>query len=74
MSTTPRPPYHDCGGTIHEGEHFTCGRVVLMRDPTNPADACPGGLTVCVECVDEFTPFLKVAYDARAVRQEMSAD
>jgi hypothetical protein len=59
-----------CSGTVHKGEWFQCGRVVLQRDPTKPAEACPGGLTICWDCSDEFGEFMKAAYDARAVRME----
>jgi hypothetical protein len=59
-----------CGGTVHEGEHYTCGRAVLRRDPARREDACPGGLVMCEGCVDEGVEFLRAAYDAAAKRAE----
>jgi hypothetical protein len=63
-----------CGGIMHKGPWFQCGRAVLMRAPTNRAEACPGGLGVCWDCSSEVGAFLKAAYDARAVRMEHRPD
>jgi hypothetical protein len=53
-----------CGGTIHNGEFYQCGRVVLTRDPNRKEEACLGGLTTCWDCADDFAEFIKRAYDA----------
>ncbi len=65
---------------------YKCGRSVLSRDPTDPAQACPSGqrgsegregptgLQICIDCVDEVGNFFQRAYDARAVRMEHKAD
>jgi hypothetical protein len=63
-----------CGGTIHEGEFYQCGRAVLMRDPNRQEEACPGGLAICGDCADDFAEFMSAAYDARARRQEWETD
>jgi hypothetical protein len=63
-----------CGGTMHKGQWFQGGRVVLTRDPNRQEEACPGGLTVCEDCSEEFGQFLKAAYDAQARRAEHRAD
>jgi hypothetical protein len=61
------PPYE------HNGVHYTCGRIILKRDPTGP-EACPsyggGGLRMCTDCQDVVLDFMRRAYDARAVRME----
>ena len=60
--------------TYHEqdpnGILYQCGRSVVYRDPTNPAEACPGGMMVCGGCVDAFGEFMEHAYNARARRKE----
>jgi hypothetical protein len=63
-----------CEGTTHNGEFYQCGRVVLRRDPNRKEEACPGGLTTCSDCMDEFAEFLRRAYDARARRKEWERD
>jgi hypothetical protein len=63
-----------CGGTIHNGEHFACGRTVLRRDPNRKEEACPGGLCVCEDCADDFAEFLQRGYNAAARRAEHRAD
>jgi hypothetical protein len=59
-----------CPGRVYDGEFYACGRTVLYRDPAKKEGGCPGGLFVCGSCVDDFGDFMKVAYDAQAVRQE----
>ncbi len=63
-----------CGGTIHNGTYYACGRVVLTRDPNRQEEACPGGLSVCWDCMEEFGEFMRRAYDARARRKEWQED
>lgn len=63
-----------CGGTIHEGRYYTCGRAVLLRDATRPEAGCPDGLVVCDRCADPFADFMRRAYDARARRKEWEED
>ena len=51
-------------------ELYQCGRSLLYRDPANPAQACPGGTYICLDCIDDFEEFMTQAYDARARRKE----
>jgi hypothetical protein len=51
-------------------EMHRCGQTLLERNPENQAEACLGGLVVCVDCVDIFEEFARRAYDARARRME----
>jgi hypothetical protein len=56
----------------HTGEYelHRCGQTLLERDPTNQAEACLGGLVICMECIEVFEEFAQLAYDARARRME----
>lgn len=63
-----------CGGTVHEGTYYACGRTLLVRDPNRQEEACPGGLATCYDCMDEFAEFMRRAYDARARRMEHKAE
>jgi hypothetical protein len=69
MSTPPSP--QPCPRRAYDGEFYGCGRTVLYRDPhKHREDGYPGGLFVCVDCVEPFGEFLSAAYDAKAVREE----
>jgi hypothetical protein len=54
----------------YDGILYRCGRALLMRDPTDQKQACPGGTMICEDCVDAFGDFMDAAYDARARRME----
>lgn len=64
------------------GVLYFCGATVLLKDATDPEQACPNhgatpehwkgptGTILCGDCVDVFKDFMNAAHDARARRKE----